>query len=116
MKLKSLMALAIALLCSAGAWAQTDVTSTYLTNADFEGSYTSLTTVTGTALDSRSVQNPEGWTLTFGGTFHKWDSSVLSSSDATYTSNISKRITIPNTGFGNQTYAFRCQGAKSGEV
>lgn len=97
-------------------WAQTDVTSTYLTNADFEGSYSSLTTVTGTALDSRSVQDPDGWTLTCGGTFHKWDSSVLKSTDATYSSNISKRITIPNTGFGNQTYAFRCQGSKSGET
>ena len=110
--------MAIALLVSGvgNLWAQTDVTSTYITNADFEGSYSSLTTVTGTALDSRSVQDPDGWTLTCGGTFHKWDSSVLSSSDATYTSNISKRITIPNTGFGNKTYAFRCQGAKSGEV
>ena len=29
------MALAIASLCTAGAWAQTDVTSTYITNADF---------------------------------------------------------------------------------
>ena len=35
MKVKQLLAAAL-LLCSAGAWAQTDVTSTYLTNADFE--------------------------------------------------------------------------------
>lgn len=35
MKIKKLMALAVAMLCTAGAWAQTDVTSTYLTNADF---------------------------------------------------------------------------------
>lgn len=118
MKKLKLLFTGVALLVGGGisVSAQTDVTSTYLTNADFEGSYSSLTTVTGTALDSRSVQDPDGWTLTCGGTFHKWDSSVLSSSDATYTSNISKRITIPNTGFGNQTYAFRCQGSKSGET
>ena len=35
MKLKKLFAAAL-LVCSAGAWAQTDVTSTYLTNANFE--------------------------------------------------------------------------------
>lgn len=35
MKLKTLLVSAVALLCSAGVWAETDVTSTYLTNADF---------------------------------------------------------------------------------
>ena len=35
MKVKQLFAAAL-LFCSAGAWAQTDVTTTYLTNADFE--------------------------------------------------------------------------------
>ncbi len=115
--------LLLAALCVVGAMggvnslsAQTDVTSTYLTNADFEGDYTSETTANGTSLDNRSVQNPNGWTLTCTGSWHKWDSSVLSSSDATYSSNIINRITIPNTGFGNKTYAFRCQGANSSEV
>jgi len=35
MKRKLLLGLAVSLLCTVGAWAQTDVTSTYLTNADF---------------------------------------------------------------------------------
>lgn len=38
MKLKTLMALAVALLCSAGAWAQkVDVTTQYISNPNFEG-------------------------------------------------------------------------------
>jgi len=36
MKLKKLFAASALLVCSSGAWAQTDVTSTYLTNANFE--------------------------------------------------------------------------------
>lgn len=59
------MALAIALLCSAGAWAQTDVTSTYLTNADFSAT----TPVTGTYLygygkdgSPYGFQTVDGWT------------------------------------------------------
>ena len=35
MKIKKLFSLAVAMLATVGAWAQTDVTSTYLTNADF---------------------------------------------------------------------------------
>ena len=35
MKLKTLLVSAVALLCSAVSWAETDVTATYLTNADF---------------------------------------------------------------------------------
>ena len=46
MKIKHLLATAVALLCTASSWAQTDVTSTYLT-ADFSSS--------------------TGWTLTSGG-------------------------------------------------
>ncbi len=116
MKKIKLLIMACALLGVGQAWAQTDVTSTYIANADFEGSYTSLSKVNNTSLDNRSVQDPDGWTLTCTGSFHRWDSSVLSSTNATYSSNVSKRITIPSSGFGNQTYAFRCQGTNSGEV
>lgn len=65
MKLKSLMALAIALLCSAGAWAQTDVTSTYITNADFSGERTEYALPSGnTSLASdRRIYQPEGWNI-----------------------------------------------------
>ena len=61
MKRKSLMALAIALLCSVGAWAQTDVTSTYLTNADFEGEATSYAKPSG----DRDIYQPTGWNISY---------------------------------------------------
>ena len=66
MKLKSLIALAIALLFSASGWAQTDVTSTYLTNADFS----QTTALTGTYLygygkdgSPYGFQAVDGWTF-----------------------------------------------------
>ena len=55
------MALAIALLCSAGAWAQTDVTSTYITNADFEGSVTSYSKPSA----DRDIYQPDGWSVSY---------------------------------------------------
>ena len=42
MKKIKLLIMACALLGVGQAWAQTDVTSTYITNADFEGTYTRL--------------------------------------------------------------------------
>ena len=59
MKIKKLFALAVAMLCTAGMWAQTDVTSTYLTNADFEGTYTELYTIN----TDRYVYQHNGWTV-----------------------------------------------------
>ena len=65
MKIKKLFALAVAMLCTAVTWAQTDVTSTYLTNADFSQS----TPLTGTYLYGYGkdglpygFQTIEGWT------------------------------------------------------
>lgn len=58
------MALAIALLCSAGAWADDvfkDVTSTYLTNADFEGEYS----VYSNPSSDRAIYQPTGWTVSY---------------------------------------------------
>jgi len=60
MKLKQIFAAAL-LLCSAGAWAQTDVTSTYLTNADFEGEYSSYSKPSS----DRNIYQPTGWTITY---------------------------------------------------
>ncbi len=64
MKRKLLFAIA-ALLCSVGTWAQTDVTSTYLTNADFS----QTTALTGTYLygygkdgSPYGFQTIDGWT------------------------------------------------------
>lgn len=57
MKLKQIFAAAL-LFCTAGAWAQTDVTSTYLTNAGFEYS------ASGTASSAQALAN--------GGTYYGW--------------------------------------------
>ena len=57
MKMKQLLAAAL-LLCSVGAWAQTDVTSTYLTNPSFEYS------ASGTASSAQALTN--------GGTYYGW--------------------------------------------
>ena len=64
MKLKQLLAAAL-LVCSSGAWAQTDVTSTYLTNADFS----QTTALTGDYLygygkdgSPYGFQTVDGWT------------------------------------------------------
>lgn len=57
MKLKQLLASAL-LVCSSGAWAQTDVTSTYLTNADFETSPTFDGTSLGSNTDPKSNATP----------------------------------------------------------
>lgn len=43
------------------AWGQTDVTSTYLTNADFEGSYTTYSNPSS----DRAIYKPDGWTITY---------------------------------------------------
>lgn len=61
MKLKSLLALAIALLFSASGWAQTDVTSTYITNADFEGGQN----VFANPSEDRAIYQPEGWEISY---------------------------------------------------
>ena len=62
MKLKQLLAAAL-LLCSAGAWAQTDVTNTYITNAGFDKSSDWVTgNIANTAATSASAVT--GWTRT----------------------------------------------------
>ena len=61
MKRKLLFAL-ISLIAGGGnLWAQTDVTSTYLTNADFEGSYSSYSKPSG----DRDIYQPEGWGISY---------------------------------------------------
>lgn len=59
-KLKLLFA-ACALFGVSAAWAQTDVTSTYLTNAGFEGSATSYAQPSG----DRDIYQPEGWEISY---------------------------------------------------
>lgn len=67
MKMKQLFAAAL-LLCTTGAWAQTDVTSTYLTNADFSESTPIASDLRGygkdmVGSDVYGLQEVEGWTL-----------------------------------------------------
>ena len=67
MKLKKLFAAAL-LVCSTGAWAQTDVTSTYLTNADFSEGPVVTADIRGYGKDMVSgdvygFQNVTGWTF-----------------------------------------------------
>ena len=64
MKLKQLFAAAL-LMCCGGAWAQTDVTNTYLTNADFEGEYSVYSYPRNDGNDARAIYQPEGWTITY---------------------------------------------------
>ena len=67
MKLKQLLALAL-LVCSTGAWAQTDVTSTYITNAGFDesGDFQTVNVATGNSNQRKAVT---GWTNTGGDTY-----------------------------------------------
>ena len=51
----------ISLVTSMSISAQTDVTSTYLTNADFEGTYTSYSK----PQNDRDIYQPNGWTITY---------------------------------------------------
>lgn len=60
-KLKMLIA-ACTLLGASPLWAQQDITDTYLTNADFEGSY-SIDGESGVSSD-RAIYIPNGWTVT----------------------------------------------------
>lgn len=77
MKLKHLLALA-AIAVGSSAWAQTDVTSQYLVNADFEGNYEAMAN-SGVSSD-RAIYQPEGWTVVLKGT-NVNDMSILSSGD-----------------------------------
>ena len=87
-KLKLFLAAAL-MLCSAGAWAQTDVTSTYLTNADFSSSTPIASNLKGYGKDGTpyGFQSVDGWT------------SVVTSGDNSNTS-------YPNSGMGGAVFAY----------
>lgn len=59
-----------------GMRAQTDVTSTYLTNADFEGD----ASVYQTLGQGGKIYNPSGWTIAYSNP-QEWDCTALNSSD-----------------------------------
>lgn len=63
-KLKLLFA-GFALLGGLSANAQTDVTSTYLTNADFEGEYSVYSYPRDDGGNARAIYQPNGWTISY---------------------------------------------------
>ena len=77
-KLKLLIA-ACALIMGgvATSWAQEDVTSTYLTNADFSGTYNSVYTINA---DGRYIYQPSGWTVDYKN-ISTWNMTVVGSTD-----------------------------------
>lgn len=108
--------LLLAALCVVGALgmrAQTDVTSTYLPNADFEATTddADITKVGSTTLNSRSIKDPASWTVTTSGTYNQYDASVLTSSDVSTLNNsnltniYNKTPTLSDT--GSKKYGIR---------
>ena len=94
MKRKLLLSLAVSLLSTVGAWAQTDVTSTYLTNADFSATTPIDNHLCGYGKDMSSngttyygFQAVDGWT------------SVVESGD-------NKNASYPNSGMGAAVFAY----------
>ena len=94
MKRKLLLSLAVSLLSTVGAWAQTDVTSTYLTNADF-----SVTTPIDNHLCGYGKDMSDKGTTYYG--FQAVDgwTSVVEGADNTNAS-------YPNSGMGAAVFAY----------
>lgn len=106
-KLKLLLA-SVALLFGGGisVWAQTDVTSTYLTNADFSGTYTSAYTIN----TNRYVYQPNGWTVDYVNV-STWNMTVVGSTDA-MASNFTDTYAVPAD---NNKYMVRFRDNKPSE-
>lgn len=96
-----LMILWAMLLTSVGVVAQTDVTSQYLVNADFEGDATIIETTSG----SGNIYQPTGWTVVYSNG-DQWDSTVLNDSDGKW-SNFSGRHQLSDGGSNTYWVRFR---------
>ena len=80
-----------------------DVTSTYLTNADFEGSYSVHKYPRGDSNKDRAIYLPTGWTINYQ-SGKEWDMTALKSGDLSWSSFSS----VPPLGTGGtQTYRIR---------
>ena len=90
----------MAFLCAIVSWGQTDVTSEYLTNADFEGEYT----VQSNPSSDRAIYAPNGWTVNLTNQ-NGYDLSVLKSGDLA--SNSFGGFTLNAEERGEQTYWVR---------
>ena len=86
--------------------AQSDVTSTYITNADFEGTYTELYTIN----TNRYVYQPNGWTVDYKNE-STWNMTVVNSTDA-MASNFTDTYAVPAD---NQKYMVRFRDNKPSE-
>lgn len=93
---------------TASANAQTDVTSQYLKNADFEGSYTIHTEYSkDDAKNHRAIYQPQDWDLVYENG-DKNDYSVLKEGDLFYSSKFKGNfISLDEKQFGKQTYRVR---------
>ena len=87
-------------------WAQTDVTSTYLSNADFEGEYTSLYTIN----TNRYIFQPNGWTVDYKNE-STWNMTVVASTD-NMASNFTGVYAVPAD---NHKYMIRLRDNKTSE-
>ncbi|MBR3454693.1 MAG: hypothetical protein IKH26_05180 [Bacteroidaceae bacterium] len=106
MKQFKLLLASAALLLSTGMQAQTDVTGTYLTNADFEGTYSSVYTIN----TNRFVFQPDGWTVDYHNE-STWNMTVVSSND-NMASNFTGTYEVPAD---NQKYMVRFRDNKTSE-
>lgn len=89
-------------------WAQTDVTSTYLTNADFEGEYS----VYSNPSSDRAIYQPKGWTISYSGGESN-DLTSLNSSCTQWNQFLGKAQ--PANG-GNNTYWIRFRWGSSSRL
>jgi len=94
MKLKHLLALVVAAVSTTGAWAQEDVTGTYLTNADFSAS---------TAIDNHlcgygADMSKNGTTYYGFQTVTGWELEIISADN--------KNTAYPNSGVGGAVFAY----------
>jgi hypothetical protein len=107
MKQKLLLALlALFTLGGSNLFAQTDVTATYLTNADFEGEYTQLYTIN----TDRYIYQPNGWTVDYKNV-STWNMTVVGSKDA-MASNFTGTYAVPED---NHKYMVRFRDNQTSE-
>lgn len=90
------------------AMAQTDVTSKYLKNADFEGAYSMYVEYSkDVAKNHRAIYQPQDWDISYENGEQN-DYSVLREGDLLYSSNFKGAfINLDEARFGKQTYRLR---------
>ena len=108
-KLKLFMAACALVGGVAVGWAQTDVTSTYLTNADFEGNHSSYTQ----PKSDRDIYQPEGWSVSYTNG-NENDMTSLNSTTTQWKDNFSSKPQPANG--GSKTYWMRFRWGSSENI